>query len=531
MVNIANLGLLDSVDLGKLRKIFFAGEVFPTKHLNIWRRRLPDAQFVNLYGPIEITVDCTYFVVDRELRDDEPLPIGFPCRNTSILILDDRNQLAKANEPGELCVRGSSLALGYWNDPEKTAKAFVQNPLNTHLPRADLHAATGDLVSRQNDRGEILFLGRKDFQIKHMGYRIELGEIEHLVASIGLVDNACVLYHRERKEITLFFEAKQPVPASAIRCGARARGHPPEVHAAHRLPSDGGVAAKPERQDRSPGTIDAAGEARVKSLLPTVAAVYAQVELAKRAGSLVTNFYPAHDKLQRAIDRRELYSTTVGDVLFVLRRDRDFIHLSFVASAASDLGAAVRALAASVPEALTVDVLGPRDRVEPLAELFVQAGFRAHRTLGRMTRLGDVRPSETDPEVVLATGDDGPALARMLEIALDRYAEQIPDTDEMTTAAAGRKVLIIRSGTAIAGLLFFEATGQSSLLRHWLVDPAHREQRIGARLMRRYFAECNDVRRFLLWVISDNDNAIDRYRHYGYKHDGLIDQVLIRQAS
>jgi D-alanine--poly(phosphoribitol) ligase subunit 1 len=216
MVNIANLGLLDTVDLGTLRKIFFAGEVFPTKHLNVWRRKLPAAVFVNLYGPIEISVDCTYFVVDRELRDDEALPIGIPCRNTDILILNDKDEPASGPEPGELCVRGSSLALGYWNDPEKTAKAFVQNPLNKHYP--ELIYRTGDLVCR-NERGEIMFLGRKDFQIKHLGYRIELGEIEHVVTSTGLVDNACVLYHRDRKEITLFFEAKQPVAAAAIRQG------------------------------------------------------------------------------------------------------------------------------------------------------------------------------------------------------------------------------------------------------------------------------------------------------------------------
>ncbi|MEO7734511.1 MAG: amino acid adenylation domain-containing protein [Kofleriaceae bacterium] len=219
MVNIANLGLLGSADLGKLRNIFFAGEVFPTKHLNIWRRHLPEARFVNLYGPIEITVDCTYFVVDREFRDDEPLPIGVACRNTDILILDEHDQPAADNQPGELCVRGSSLALGYWNDAEKTAKAFVQNPLNKHYP--ELIYRTGDVVSR-NDRQEILFLGRKDFQIKHLGYRIELGEIEHLVTGTGLVDNACVLYHRDRKEITLFFEAKQQVQPSTIRQGLAA---------------------------------------------------------------------------------------------------------------------------------------------------------------------------------------------------------------------------------------------------------------------------------------------------------------------
>jgi ribosomal protein S18 acetylase RimI-like enzyme len=274
--------------------------------------------------------------------------------------------------------------------------------------------------------------------------------------------------------------------------------------------------------------------------LPSVAAIYEQMDQARRAGPLLTNFYPAPDKLQRSIERGELFSVTAGNVLFVLRRDRDFLHLSFVASTTAELAAALREFVASVAETVTVDVLGPRERVAELAALFVQAGFRAHCELHRMTKTTQPTqqaanqaepPAPPDPEVVFAGRDDGGALAGMLETALDRHAEQIPDEDEMARAASERKVLVIRSGPAIAGLLFFEVTGQSSLLRHWLVDPAYREQRIGARLMRRYFADCKDVRRFLLWVISDNHNAIDRYRHYGYREDGLIDQVLIRRPS
>jgi D-alanine--poly(phosphoribitol) ligase subunit 1 len=200
--------------LEALRKVFFAGEVFPTKHLNYWRRHLPGAFFVNLYGPIEISVDCTYFIVDREFADDEKLPIGFPCRNTDILILNDQNQPVSGEEPGELCVRGSSLALGYWNNPERTAQAFVQNPLNPHYP--ELIYRTGDLVHR-SARGEIMFLGRKDFQIKHLGYRIELGEIEHAVLQVDGVRNCCVVYHQGRKEITLFFESEQNLAPATIR--------------------------------------------------------------------------------------------------------------------------------------------------------------------------------------------------------------------------------------------------------------------------------------------------------------------------
>jgi non-ribosomal peptide synthetase component F len=214
MVNIANQNLLAKWKLEALRKVFFAGEVFPTKHLNYWRRHVPGALFVNLYGPIEITVDCTYFVVDRDFADDEKLPIGFPCRNTDILILNEQNQPAKVDEPGELCVRGSSLALGYWNNPEKTAEAFVQNPLNPHYP--ELIYRTGDLVYRDH-RGEIMFIGRKDFQIKHLGYRIELGEIEHAVLQVEGVRHACVVYQQGRKEITLFFESDDELAPAFIR--------------------------------------------------------------------------------------------------------------------------------------------------------------------------------------------------------------------------------------------------------------------------------------------------------------------------
>lgn len=214
MVNIANLDVLKGADLSRLNMVFFAGEVFPTRHLNHWRRQLPHCTFVNLYGPIEITVDCTYYVVDREMRDDEPLPIGFPCRNTDVLVLNDDNQPCEVDEAGELCIRGSSLALGYWNNPEQTARAFVQNPLNSHYP--ELIYRTGDVVFR-NERGELMFKGRRDFQIKHLGYRIELSEIELAASSIPSIRNVCVLYDNEKKEIALFYEAPEDVTPAAIR--------------------------------------------------------------------------------------------------------------------------------------------------------------------------------------------------------------------------------------------------------------------------------------------------------------------------
>jgi amino acid adenylation domain-containing protein len=185
-----------------LNKILFAGEAMPNKHLNYWRKNYPNALYSNLYGPTEITVDCTYYIVDREFKDDESLPIGKACKNTQILILSEEGKEVIKGDLGELCVRGSSLAFGYYNDLEKTKLAFVQNPLHDLYP--DVIYRTGDLVF-ENEFGEIVFVGRKDSQIKHMGYRIELGEIENAVLGIDGVSNTCVLYDDINKQIVAFF--------------------------------------------------------------------------------------------------------------------------------------------------------------------------------------------------------------------------------------------------------------------------------------------------------------------------------------
>ena len=185
----------------RLRLVMFCGEVMPTKHLNIWRKYYPDTVFVNLYGPTETAYACTYYVIDRDFPDTEPLPIGKPCQNTEILILNEWDQQVSPGETGELCVRGSSLSLGYYGDIVKTNTAFVQSPLHTKY--RDLIYRTGDLV-RQNEFGEILYVGRKDFQIKHRGHRIELGEIEAVAYGIAEMEQCCAVYDEEKQQIILY---------------------------------------------------------------------------------------------------------------------------------------------------------------------------------------------------------------------------------------------------------------------------------------------------------------------------------------
>lgn len=212
LITVAKLRALKNVDLtDTIKRVLFCGEVMPNKQLNYWRGNLPDAVYANLYGPTEITDACTFYIVDREFEDDASLPIGKPMKNTEILVLDEKDTLItpeKIGEVGELCVKGTSLAVGYYNNPEKTKAAFVQNPLNDKYD--EIIYRTGDLVS-YNEFGEILYMGRKDYQIKHMGHRIELGEIETAVSSLDDISRCCCLYDEQKSKIVLVVESETEV--------------------------------------------------------------------------------------------------------------------------------------------------------------------------------------------------------------------------------------------------------------------------------------------------------------------------------
>lgn len=185
-----------------LHTIAFGSEVFPVRQFNIWKDTLPNAKFINLYGPTEITGVCCYYKVNRKFEPGEVLPVGRPFHNTEILLLNEQNQLAAPGETGEICVRGTSLTLGYYHAFEKTNEVFVQNPLNDRYP--ELIYRTGDL-GKWNEFGELVFVSRKDYQIKHMGHRIELGEIEVNVNMQEGISSSCCTYDIDKGRIILFY--------------------------------------------------------------------------------------------------------------------------------------------------------------------------------------------------------------------------------------------------------------------------------------------------------------------------------------
>lgn len=199
---VSAFGAFKTVQPEYLHTIAFGSEVFPIKQFRKWREVLPEAKFVNLYGPTEGTGMCCYYKVEKDFELDEVIPVGRPFKNTEIILLNEKNERAAAGETGEICIRGTSLTLGYYNNFEKTNEVFVQNPLNHCYP--ELIYRTGDL-GRYNEEGDLIFVSRKDYQIKHMGHRIELGEIEINVNMLDAIKIAGCIYDERKGKIVLFY--------------------------------------------------------------------------------------------------------------------------------------------------------------------------------------------------------------------------------------------------------------------------------------------------------------------------------------
>ncbi len=199
---ISSLGVFDKKIPQYLKVVAFGSEVFPLRQFSIWKNALPDVRFFNLYGPTEATGMSCFWENTRELEEGEPIPIGRPFKNTEILLIKEDKTRAADGEEGEIYIRGTCVTLGYYNDSEKTEKLFVQNPLNSSYP--EIVYRTGD-IARINSYGELVFVSRRDYQIKHMGHRIELGEIESTASDFDKIYRAAVIYDSEKDRLMLYY--------------------------------------------------------------------------------------------------------------------------------------------------------------------------------------------------------------------------------------------------------------------------------------------------------------------------------------
>jgi D-alanine--poly(phosphoribitol) ligase subunit 1 len=210
--------------LRTIKRFIFGGEGYPKSKLKaLFDIYSTTSEFFNVSGPTECTCICSsYKITTDDFHDLQGFPpLGSIAANFSYLILDEENSMVPKGELGELCLLGPNVGLGYYNDAERTAASFVQNPYNGAF--REIMYKTGDLVRLDPTDGKLYIHGRKDNQIKHMGYRIELEEIENALHQLPNISEAVAL-HTTRgglSRIIAVLAVRQPLNDDQIRQALR----------------------------------------------------------------------------------------------------------------------------------------------------------------------------------------------------------------------------------------------------------------------------------------------------------------------
>jgi ribosomal protein S18 acetylase RimI-like enzyme len=267
------------------------------------------------------------------------------------------------------------------------------------------------------------------------------------------------------------------------------------------------------------------------SPIQTSAQIFDAVQKVKvRATAFCTNFFPVESKLQSGIDRSEWFVELYNGATFFFRKDRNFWHFYFCAADAAALQREMAASPALKTEPFVTDLIGKETALDDLLPMFETAGFRCHSRLLRMARAGQTGQGvNCDLSVVFAEQADSQEILDLIENLFDSHGEQLPALYEVEVAVENHQIFVVKRDGIIAGLLFFETRGFASAIRFWAVAEKFRAAGVGSALMRHYFNSQNAVRHFNLWVNISNRNAIQRYQHYGYRSDGLLDQVMANE--
>lgn len=251
------------------------------------------------------------------------------------------------------------------------------------------------------------------------------------------------------------------------------------------------------------------------------------------APAFCTNFFPVQSKLERWIWNAELSLQVCDSAAFFLRRDRDFWRLYFCAARADALQSEIGTLSVLRSEPVVLDVLGKESALASWGDCFAPAGLRPYSRLQRMGRIpapgSPIAEAPAEVSVTAASTGDAVSILALLEDLFDQFADQLPELHEIEAAIGNQQVLTVKSNGSLAAALFFETQGLTSSIRFWAVSKQFQSRHFGAALMRTYFSLHHAVRRFNLWVAVDNQNAVQKYQHYGYSADGLLDLILVNE--
>lgn len=247
---------------------------------------------------------------------------------------------------------------------------------------------------------------------------------------------------------------------------------------------------------------------------------------AMRKGFL-TNFFLDPVKHGLWIAKGDCYYERIGNTLFIIKQSPTFWNMFYCSTTMEEFNADLSSFMAVYPTTtMMFDIVGREVQCKPMVELFKEKGSKEATSLVRMTRVADPFEYIADSSILKATEADIQQVSQLLHEHFNPQTEQIPYDEELIDYARQGHVLVCEEQGKMAGFLIYEVNTTTLYLRYWFTLPGFRDKKVGSRLLRRFFEEGRDTKRQLFWVIRTNENAIKRYRHYGFAEENMYDFVM-----
>ena len=241
----------------------------------------------------------------------------------------------------------------------------------------------------------------------------------------------------------------------------------------------------------------------------------------------ITNFFLDPVKHGLWIAKGDCHVERKENTQFIIKQSSTFWNVFYCSTTLDDFSHDLTEFLAGHPEVtMMFDIVGRDIQCQPMVELFRGKGCQEATSLVRMTRMAEPFEYTPDDSIRKATEADIPQVSHLLHEYFNPQNEQIPYDEELMDYARQGHVLVCEEQGRIAGFLIYELNATTLYLRYWFTHPDFRDKKVGSRLLRRFFEEGRDTKRQLFWVIRTNENAIKRYRHYGFAEENMYDYVM-----
>lgn len=246
----------------------------------------------------------------------------------------------------------------------------------------------------------------------------------------------------------------------------------------------------------------------------------------------ITNFFLDSEKHGLWIAKNDCYVEHKNNTLFVIKQSPKFWNVFYCSTTLDEFSHDLSIFFAEYPtKTMIFDIVGRDIQCQPVVELFRNKGCKEATSLVRMTKITTPMEYVADSTIRKATEQDVPVVNQLLHTYFDEQTEQIPYDEELLNYAQQSRILVCEEECKMAGFLIYEINATTLYLRYWFTHPDYRDKKVGSRLLRRFFEEGKDTKRQLFWVIRSNENAIKRYKHYGFVEENMLDFVMERVSN